>query len=726
MKTTTCFSKIVDIDERVKIIQGGTCFVENTIVLMASGEKKPIQDIKKGESVLSTTPLHGIIESEVYDHWENPADKPIISFNTTNGEIRATYDHKFYTPEGYKELYKIVWGDLEASQRVQLELLCKQYGKDIDIDPSWRKEGCDNEASDNNEQKQENTIQDNEDSSRREVDTCSQGCCDNLAPEPKETRTGGSCERKDVGQSSGELRVGNSLRKHEEGLQNGANASDAGGDEPQGETDRVSGRGDSQRVGRDTQDKQKAVSNKLWGIGRQYKGYTGIQDLEAFTPKQLQIQQPEKTFAISVRNVNYFVGEDNINVSNSAGKTYAILQLLIIIAQQSKANMVISIVSESLPHLKRGAMRDFIKILQEEGIYKEKDHNKTDNYYKIGNSTVEFFSVDQPEKVRGGRRDILFMNECNNINLESYNQLEVRTKRLIFLDYNPEFEFWVHEEVMKHTDAKRIITTYKDNEFLDENIVKSIEKRKPIYDAGGQLVSGNEMWWNVYGLGHTGKLEGVIFQNFEIVDKIDPHAKFQLYGLDFGFSNDPAAMVAIWDNRGEIYLDEMIYDKGLTNVYMEEGHKRSSLVGLFEDLQIEKMGGKEDNSDIIIGDSAEPKSIEEIFRAGYDIRPAKKGQDSIKYGIDLMLSKKIYITKRSTNIINEFRRYSWDKNKDGKTLNKPIKEWDHLCDAARYAMVFRYAGEWNRSNETKARVEHWDLGDRDEVEDVGNPFGYNG
>ena len=410
----------------------------------------------------------------------------------------------------------------------------------------------------------------------------------------------------------------------------------------------------------------------------------------------------------------------------SSSKTYSILQLLIIIAQQSKAHLVISVVSESLPHLKRGAMRDFIKILQEEGAYKERDHNKTDNYYKIRNSTIEFFSVDQPEKVRGGRRDILFINECNNVSLEAYNQLEVRTKRLIFLDYNPEFEFWVHEEVMKLPDAKRIITTYKDNEFLDENIVKSIEKRKPVYNSSGELVSGNKMWWRVYGLGHTGKLEGVIFQNFEIVDKIDPHAKFQLYGLDFGFSNDPAALVAIWDHRGEIYLDEMIYEKGLTNVYMKEEKKRSSLVGRFEDLQIKKMGGKEDNSDVIIADSAEPKSIEEIFRAGYDIRPAKKGQDSIKYGIDLMISKKIYITKRSVNLINEFRRYSWDKNKDGKTLNKPIDDWNHAIDGTRYAMVFRYAGDWNRSVEQKKRVEHWDLGDREEDDAPANPFGYNG
>ena len=410
-----------------------------------------------------------------------------------------------------------------------------------------------------------------------------------------------------------------------------------------------------------------------------------------------------------------------IQGGTSAGKTYAILQLLIKIAAESKATMVISVVSESLPHLKRGAMRDFMKILNDDGIYREAAHNKSDNYYKIGNSTIEFFSVDQPEKVRGGRRDILFINECNNVNLEAYNQLEVRTKRLVFLDYNPEFEFWVHEEVMKMNDARRIILTYKDNEHLDESIIQSIEKRKPVY-KDGELISGNPMWWRVYGEGQTGRFDGVVFSSFETVDKVAPHAKFKCYGLDFGYSNDPAALISVWEGeKGVVILDELIYEKGLTNLYMAPDQKATSLVGLFEGLQVVKMGSEQ--TELIVADSAEPKSIAEIYNANYDIRPAKKGPDSIKHGIDLMISRKIQITRRSTNLIKEFRRYSWDKDKAGKMLNKPIDDWNHGIDAARYAISAVFSGEWERGREVEKRIEYYDLGNREEEVETFNQFG---
>lgn len=352
-----------------------------------------------------------------------------------------------------------------------------------------------------------------------------------------------------------------------------------------------------------------------------------------------------------------------IQGGTSAGKTYSILQLLIYIAYRSKKNLVISIVSESLPHLKRGAMRDFFKILLEEGLYDVSCHNKTDSTYKIGKCVIEFFSVDQESKVRGARRDILFVNEANNISEETYNQLEVRTNRFVFLDYNPTTEFWVHTEVMKHDDSEMIILTYKDNEYLEEKIVKSIEKRKPVYDKDGNLIRGNENWWKVYGEGQTGILEGLIFKNFEVIPSLPKEATLIGYGQDFGFSSDPAALVGVYKYNGSLVVDEIFYETELTN---------ADLVKKYQEHGIRKY-------DPIWADSAEPKSIEEIHRSGYNIKPVHKGPDSIKFGIDLMQQYKIFITQSSVNIIKEFRNYTWDKDRNGKSLNRPIDFLNHSC-----------------------------------------------
>lgn len=354
-----------------------------------------------------------------------------------------------------------------------------------------------------------------------------------------------------------------------------------------------------------------------------------------------------------------------------ASKTYSILQLLIIIAEKSEAHLIISIVAESMPVLKKGAMRDFFLILEDEGTYVKERHNRTDSIYKIGNSTFEFFSIDTMGKAKGSQRDILFMNEANNVSYEIFDQLESRTKRFTFIDYNPDFEFWAHEIVMKQDNVERLILTYKDNEFLDKKIVKGIERRKPVYDKNGTLLSGIPEWWRVYGEGHTGRLEGVIFNNWTIVEKFPENIEFVCYGKDFGFTNDPTTLIEISRDAHGIYLNELIYKTGLTN---------SDIIEQYESFQIDK------NADIF-ADSAEPKSIEEINRAGYNIYPAKKGADSIKYGIDLMKQQPIYVTERSLNLIKEFRRYSWKEDKNGKTLNVPIDAWNHGMDAVRYGLM---------------------------------------
>ena len=357
----------------------------------------------------------------------------------------------------------------------------------------------------------------------------------------------------------------------------------------------------------------------------------------------------------------------------SSSKTYSALQLLWMIASKSKKRLLISVVSESLPHLKRGAMRDFENILKANGLYDRSKHNKTDNSYEVGESLIEFFSADNDSKLRGARRDILYMNECNNMSYEAYNQLEVRTKKLVILDYNPVASFWVHEKVLPQDGVSFIKSTYKDNEHLDEQIVKSIEAR--------QFTDPN--WWKVYGLGEVGSLEGVIFTNWDTTKEWPEEYKWKCYGQDFGFTNDPSALVEVRLAHGELWVRELIHQTGLTNTDLADKYRK---IGI-------------ERRDEIIGDSAEPKSIEEIKRMGFNIKPANKGADSILNGIDILKRYKINVDINSTNIINELRHYQWQQDKDGNYFNKPIDNFNHCLDSLRYVAL-------NKIGKPKGRIRY--------------------
>lgn len=351
----------------------------------------------------------------------------------------------------------------------------------------------------------------------------------------------------------------------------------------------------------------------------------------------------------------------------SSSKTFSILPLLITYAIDNPLSEI-SVVAESIPHLKRGAIKDFLKIMMWTGNYKDDRWNKSSLKYKFTNgSFIEFFSADQPDKLRGSRRHILFINECNNVSFESYQQLAIRTSKFIYLDYNPSTEFWVHEHLINDTDSDFIILTYKDNEALDYLIVKEIEKAKDKAESSSYWAN----WWRVYGLGQLGSLQNTIFE-FNQIDKIPNDAKLLSYGLDFGFSNDPAACVVVYKSEGELYVDELIYQTGLTN---------SDLTERFRALGINEY-------DRIVADSAEPKSIEDIYRNGYKaVEGARKGADSIRNGIDLIRQNKLNVTKKSLNLIKELRGYQWQTDKNGAILPKPNDFNNHAIDALRYVAL---------------------------------------
>ena len=348
-----------------------------------------------------------------------------------------------------------------------------------------------------------------------------------------------------------------------------------------------------------------------------------------------------------------------IQGGTSAGKTFGILPILIDKCAKEKG-LEVSVVAETIPHLRRGALKDFLKIMRWTNRYFDDRFNKTLLRYEFANgSSIEFFSADDASKLRGARRDILYINECNNVTFESYNELAIRTKREVYLDFNPANEFWVHKELKDEPDTDFIILTYKDNEALDESIVTQIEKNRD--KAATSAYWAN--WWRVYGLGEVGSLEGVVFNNWKEIDTIPKEAKLIGIGLDFGYTNDPTAAIEIYNYNGTRIINELVYRTGMVN---------SDIAKILP------------SGVIIYADSSEPKSIEEIRRQGKTIKGVTKGADSINYGIDVMQRQDYLVTKQSTNLIKELRSYCWDVDKQGQRMRKPIDHYNHAIDALRY------------------------------------------
>jgi phage terminase large subunit len=348
----------------------------------------------------------------------------------------------------------------------------------------------------------------------------------------------------------------------------------------------------------------------------------------------------------------------------SAGKTFGILPILIDKATKTP-RLEISVVSETIPHLRRGAIKDFLKIMDWTGRYIDERWNRSLLTYKFANgSYIEFFSAEQESKLRGARRNILYINEANNISFESYHQLAIRTSDEIWIDYNPTSEFWAHTELMRDEDSEYIVLTYKDNEALSDSIIKEIESAQTKALTSSYWAN----WWKVYGLGEVGSLQGVVFDNWKQIDTIPSDAKLLGYGMDFGYTTDPTTLVAIYMMDNELYIDELLYQTNLNNNEIGNRLKTFNIQRPYE----------------IVCDSAEPKSINELRLQGFNTQPAQKGPDSIKIGIDILKRYQLNVTKNSTNLIKELRAYQWETDKDGKLTGKPVDHSNHAIDSLRY------------------------------------------
>ncbi len=391
-----------------------------------------------------------------------------------------------------------------------------------------------------------------------------------------------------------------------------------------------------------------------------------------------------------------------IQGGTSAGKTYAIIPILIDRCTKTP-RLKVTIVAETISAVKDGAVDIFKTVMYETGRWIEAHWISNPMQYTFGNgSRIQFKAFDTVGKAKAsGKRDILFLNEANHIPYPIADALMIRSKE-VYIDYNPDAEFWAHTEVLTEDNSEFLKLTYIDNEALPKETLEDllVKRQKGFHNPNlptDKLLHKSNIknrywanWWKVYGLGEVGVLEGVIFQNWKTITTIPPEAKLIARGLDFGFTNDPTAVVELWRYNQKSIWNEILYQEGLTN---------SAIAKILKQKEVKK-------NDIIYADSSEPKSIAEINSYGLSVKAATKGQGSVNFGIDVLQKEEFYVTENSINIKKELHNYKWDIDRDGNYLNRPIDAYNHCIDAMRYVAIKKLANSnkkstsWGRSRLT--------------------------
>lgn len=647
------------------IQQGGTsCFDPHQLIITTKGSI-PISEIKKGDRVLSCNILSGKKEyRDVINTFKHPNTKPCLEISLKSGhKIKATEDHKFFFSGRWVMLKNIAI--LWYEKNTKLQRLYGVRGRPYllyGLQKDWTDEKTEASVgrgwiSEDYDKKGRREICNGESSSSNIVGVCGQNGGWN-------DRESHRWEQEE--QLNPELGILHRIRESDTCLQKRINKTEERNQEWYGQANNR--RGDRNKKSHQELQEQVLRSQEASGQVRGYrssnKRYIDGSNVESCDCISLDdivsIDKISLDFVYDIeveKNHNFFLDLNKPTLVHNSGKTFGILVALIHFAASSEKSLIISVAGQTVPHLKQGAMRDLQAILDSEQIpYLE---NKTDRIFSIGNSIIEFIAIDKLGKAKGAKRDILFVNEANEIDYSIFKQLSLRTGKTIIIDFNPTHHFWLHDNVVPHLKKGEYIfkrTNYTHNPGVSSEIAKEIESLKEL----------DEELYKVYGLGYTGKIQGIIFSNVKWVDAMPDYLNNEGYGLDFGFTNDPTAFCRAGIYQGEIYAEELIYERGLTN---------ADLCNMFTHLGV--------HSGFKIVADREPKSIEEINQKGFWCEAAEKGPGSVNFGISTLKSYKINIVKSSVNWKREQSRYKWQE-KDGKPTNKPVDAYNHLWDALRY------------------------------------------
>ena len=658
LKTNKVFELLQDSDKRITVMQGGSrCFTGETLVQTIDGPI-PISDITIGQPLYCIDKKGNTIIRKVVDKFIYKADHTkhnVVTFVMKDTKITCTYQHKLLQNDGYVRAFDIAIGMLATGSWYKWPIP-DQQSWEVTRDAVQKQERsgwyADYETSQGCQWVLENydtnrwTLQNDKDAPIGSGTFCreSTGKTSSKPHQQQERR-----------QQSDELGVGDIQREF--GSYDGTRPTDFQQWREEWEkhtyfryckvdTNGIQTLcGDGQRVG-----------SQIWGENVNHQRHTQGKKLEIGDVSEIIFHQTTETvYDIEVEDYhNYFVTNHNI-ISHNSGKTYNILIWFVIKLLQENGK-ILTIARQSLPSIKGTVLRDFVDILMRLGIYTENNHNKTDNIYHLNNNVVEFVSADQPQKIRGRRRDYLFCNEANELSYDTWMQLIMRTEGKAVIDYNPsDLNSFIYDHVIPRDDADFYITTFRDNPFLAKDLVDELERLK---DA-------DPNYWRIYGLGERGLSQDLIYTHWKTTEAMPTDGEV-VYGLDFGF-NVPSALVKVVFHEGAAYCEELIYEPKLTT---DDLIQRILALGI-------------DRNDDLYCDAAEPKTIESLVRAGLNAKPANK---DVTEGIKMVKATPLFIHIDSIHLLKELRNYRWKTDRNGNTLDTPVKFADHISDALRYAI----------------------------------------